>query len=98
MLFVAATICAWADEVPPGPKLLLNAQRLRRLKRDRERKTVRWVNFENRVNNVPDSPERGFELALYYAITGDEAKGRGAVEWALSHEVARQSALVLDWC
>lgn len=80
------------------PQLLLNAQRLRRLKRDRERKTVRWVNFENRVNAVPDSPERGFELALYYAITGDEAKGREAVQWALNHNSLRQHALVLDWC
>jgi len=88
-----------AQESANTPKLLLNAQRLRRLKRDRERKTSRWVNFENRVNNVPDSPERGFELALYYAITGDEAKGREAVRWALGHKYSpRQSQLVLDWC
>jgi hypothetical protein len=98
LVFAAIAISAWADDTPQGPKLLLNAQRLRRLKRDRERKTVRWVNFENRVNNAPDSPERGFELALYYAVTGDEAKGREAVQWALSHNSVRQKALILDWC
>ncbi len=97
-LLVALAISAVAQEAAHTPQLLLNAQRLRRLKRDRERKTVRWVNFENRVNSVPDSPERGFELALYYAVTGDEAKGREAVQWALNHNSPRQNALVLDWC
>jgi hypothetical protein len=98
LLFLASALSLVAQDVTPTPQLLLNAQRLRRLKRDRERKTSRWVNFENRVNTVPDSPERGFELALYYAITGDEAKGREAVSWALSHHSARQSQLLLDWC
>ena len=98
VVMVVAVVSAWADDVAPGPKLLLSAQRLRRLKRDRERKTVRWTNFENRVNSVPDSPERGFELALYYAVTGDEAKGREAIQWAANHDSKRQYALVMDWC
>jgi hypothetical protein len=98
LLLLASITTLLADDVAPAPKLLLSAQRLRRLKRDRERKTPRWVSFENRVNNVPDSPERGFELALYYAITGDEGKGREAVAWALAHKSARLSALVIDWC
>jgi hypothetical protein len=100
VLLLAGGVLAWAEDgAVAGPKLLLNAQRLRRLKRDRERKTTRWVSFENRVNGVPDSPERGFELALYYVVTGDEAKGRAAVSWVLSHNKdARQLALVLDWC
>jgi hypothetical protein len=68
------------------------------LKRDRERQTVRWVNFENQVQSVPDSPGRGFELALYYAITGDQARGREAINWALKSNDHRQLALVLDWC
>ena len=80
------------------PRLLLTAQRLRRLKRDRTRQTVRWVNFENRVRTVSDSPERGFELALYYAVTGDEARGREAIDWVLNSSDHRQMALVLDWC
>ncbi len=100
LLLVAQSGFALADDALPAvPKLLLSAQRLRRLRRDRDRKTTRWVNFENRINAVPASAERGFELALYYAVTGDAAKGRGAIAWALSHAAdRRQSLLVLDWC
>ncbi len=87
------------DSDSHSPKLLLTSQRLRRLERDRERQTVRWTNFEKRVQSVPDSPERGFELALYYAITHDEKRGRQAMEWAVAHPCdRRQVALVLDWC
>ncbi len=81
------------------PKLLLTHQRLRRLERDKDRQTARWTNFENRVESVPDSPERGFELALYYAVTHDDKRGREAVRWALAHRCdRRQAALVVDWC
>ncbi len=81
------------------PKLLLTPQRLRRLQRDRERQTARWTNFENRIESVLDSPQRGFELALYYAVTHDETRGREAIQWALAHRCdRRQTALVIDWC
>jgi hypothetical protein len=80
------------------PRLLLTPQRLKRLQRDRERQTDRWRNFEKRVKSVPDSPERGFELALYSAISADRATARAAVDWALAHPCEqRQVALVLDW-
>ena len=55
---------------------LLTAQQLKRLGRDRERKTERWSNFQHRIDSAPDSPERGFELALYYAVTHDDQAGR----------------------
>ena len=60
---------------------------------------MRWQNFENRVQTIPDSPERGFELALYYAITGDGKRGKEAIQWGLAHPCgyARQRALILDW-
>lgn len=87
------------DLVPHTPHLLLSSQRLKRLKRDRQRQTVRWANFADRVENVPGSAERGFELALFYAVTGDEEKGRAAVAWANGHPCElRQVALVRDWC
>lgn len=80
-------------------RLLLTAQRLKRLQLDRERQTTRWVNFDARVQSAPDSPERGFELALYYAVTRDEKRGREAIEWALTRDCEpRQFALILDWC
>lgn len=103
LIAFAAALClggpASSQEAVDTPKLLLTPQRLRRLERDHSRQTVRWTNFENRVNNVADSPERGFELALYYAVTHDEKQGREAVDWALAHKCEqRQVALVLNWC
>ncbi len=103
MILASATViplCA-ADQAGSegSPKLLLTAQQLKRLGRERTRKTERWTNFENRINSSPESPERGFELALYYAITRDEEAGRRAIEWALDHPgEVRQVALVADWC
>ncbi len=84
------------------PRLLLTPQRLKRIRRDQERQTERWLAFEFQVKTAPGSPERGFELALYYAITGDDVRGREATVWALEHASAvdarRQIALVVDWC
>lgn len=97
-LFAIVSSVVIAAEADHSPQLLLTPQRLKRLQRDRDRQTVRWVNFDNRVQSVPDSPERGFELALYYAITRDQKQGREAIQWALAHRCdRRQVALVLDW-
>lgn len=86
-------------DLPAGYNLLLTPQRLRRLRRDRERQTIRWQDFDARIQSAPDSPERGFELALYYAVTGDPASGRAAIQWGLAHACdRRQAALILDWC
>lgn len=102
ILLALLPLCASAadlDGSDHSPHLLLNFRTLRRLKLDRQRQTLRWSNFENRVQSVSDSPERGFELALYYAVTQDETRGREAIQWALAHRCEkRQVALVLDWC
>jgi hypothetical protein len=42
--------------------------------------------------------EPGFAWALYYRVTGREAAGRRAVEWASRGSDLRQLALVYDWC
>lgn len=97
-LLLASVSGALFAQTGHPPKLLLTQQRLRRLKRDRERQTVRWVNFETRIREASDSPERGFELALYYAVTGDEKRGREALDWGIAHPCqARQRALIADW-
>jgi hypothetical protein len=97
-IIVALLLAITAPAFSEPSKLLLTPQRLRRLQRDRERQTDRWLNFEKRVQTVPDSPERGFELALYYAVSQDEQRGREAIKWALAHQCElRQIALVLDW-
>jgi hypothetical protein len=90
---------AAADEATPHvPRLLLSVKLLRRLKRDHDRQTVRWIAFESRVKNVSDSPERGFELALYSVVTGDGARAKEAAAWAVAHPCERrQDALIQDW-
>gem|GEM_PF-1734210 len=98
-LLAAFSLFGFGQELNRPPRLLLTPQRLKRLQRDRQRQTVRWAGFENRIESTPDSPERGFELALYYAVTRDEKRGRDAIAWALQHPCEqRQIALVLDWC
>lgn len=98
-LFLLSTSALDADELQHVPKLLLNARRLHRLQLDRDRQTIRWVDFETRVRSVADSPERGFELALYYAVTHNEQRGKEAIAWALAHACdPRQFAWILDWC
>jgi len=81
------------------PRLFLNAQRLRLLKRERTRESMRWRQFELLVKAAAQLPEPGFGLALYFQVTGDEAIGKRAVEWALGPGAdLRQLALVYDWC
>src|ERR1700723_2192505 len=81
------------------PRLILTAQRLRLLKRERERESQRWRQFELLVKGSANLPEPGFALALYYAVAGDEAAGKKAVEWGLGKtDDLRQLALVYDWC
>src|SRR5437660_6216776 len=65
------------------PRLFLRPQRLRLLKRERERQSMRWKQFETLVLGGAQMPEPGFALALYYAVTGDAAFGKRAVDWAL---------------
>src|SRR5258708_27702162 len=81
------------------PRLFLNAQRLRLLKRERTRESMRWREFELLVRAAAQLPEPGFALSLYFQVTGDEAIGKRAVDWALgSGADLRQLALVYDWC
>ena len=86
---------------PPGehPALLLDARRLRLLRRERERQSLRWQQFQSLIAGNARMPEPGLALALYYAVAGDEAVGRRAVEWASGESAdLRQVALGYDWC
>jgi len=87
----------FAQNAPP--KLLLSATRARRLSRDHTRMTERWANLDQRVASEQASPERGFELALFYSVTGDAGAADEAIRWAAAHpDEFRQVALVADWC
>ncbi|MGB9459046.1 MAG: hypothetical protein WCB12_23590 [Bryobacteraceae bacterium] len=80
------------------PRLFLRPGRLRLLRRERERRSMRWQQFEALISGNAPMPEPGFAQALYYQVSGDHAAGRRAVEWALSASDLRQMALVYDWC
>src|SRR3954466_6732050 len=64
------------------PRLFLRPQRLRLLKRERERSSMRWQQFAALVTGGAPLPERGLAMALYYRISGDEAAGKQAVGFA----------------
>jgi hypothetical protein len=81
------------------PRLFLRPARLRLLRRERERRSVRWQQLETFVTAEAPMPETAFAQALYYQISGDAAFGRKAVAWALGPGTdLRQLALVFDWC
>ncbi|MCW5983327.1 MAG: hypothetical protein KIT09_34870 [Bryobacteraceae bacterium] len=83
----------------PHPRLLLPARRLRLLRRERERDSMRWAQFHAVMRSAPGLPEAGFAHALYYLASGEREYGRRAVAWALEGgSDLRQLALVFDWC
>jgi hypothetical protein len=91
-------LCAAVLGAQQPAHLLLTPRRLHRLKLDYQRQTPRWTDFTNRIKTVPDSSQRGFELALYSVVTGDPKSGKQAIEWVAAHPCdLRQDALVHDW-
>lgn len=81
------------------PRLLMNTRRLRLLRRERERKTMRWENLQTLVAAKVDLAEPGFAQALFYLASEDASVGRAAIQWALGPGAdLRQLALVFDWC
>ena len=97
-LLATAAFAFQADEsfVVTGehPLLLLRPQRIRLLRRERERRSARWQQFEALMAGHAAMPEQGFALALYYQVAGEAGAGRRAIEWALtSGDDLRQLAL-----
>ncbi len=81
------------------PRLFLTQRRLKLLQRERERRSLRWQQFEALMAGGARMPEPGFAAALYYRVAGDREAGARAVEWALGPgRDLRQLALVFDWC
>src|SRR5437763_6787228 len=81
------------------PRLFLRPQRLRLLRRERERSSMRWQQFAALVAGNAPMPERAFAQALYYQVAGDAAVGKQAVVSALAAGAdLRQMAIVYDWC
>lgn len=81
------------------PRLLLNARRLRLLRRERDRKSVRWEQFQSLMVGGASMPERGLALGLYAIVTEDPAAMKQAIQWAIGPASdLRQLAFVFDWC
>lgn len=97
---IPAQNLAEEDFQPYGehPRLFLNARRLRLLKRERERTSVRWNQFETLVAGKAQMPETGFAHALYHAVSGNAEFGKSAIQFALKSNDIRQAAIVFDWC
>lgn len=87
-----------------SPRLLLRPQRLRLLRRERERRSLRWDQFETLWTAGAPFPEAGWAQALRYRIADDHDAGTRAVAWAVGpadtarDEEARQMAIIADWC
>lgn len=86
-----------------SPRLLMTAQRLRLLQRERQRQSDRWQQFDALISGGAPLPEPGFAAALYSVVAKDATVGKQAVDWALSDRAdavrdLRQLALVFDWC
>jgi len=80
------------------PRLFLRPARLKLLRRERERASERWRQFETAMAGGA-TPEPGFAAALFFQVSGDPAVGRRAIDWALGETGdLRQLALVFDWC
>jgi len=81
------------------PRLLLRPARLRLLRRERERTSMRWQQFFTLMAGHAPMPEPGLAQALYYQVAEDADAGRAAIAWALGAAAdLRQQALVFDWC
>jgi hypothetical protein len=81
------------------PRLFLQARRLRLLRLEKERQSIRWQQFHALMASEVRLPEPGFAHALYAQIAGDQTHCEAAVNWALGADAdLRQMALVFDWC
>ncbi|MGC8882027.1 MAG: hypothetical protein ACP5UT_04280 [Bryobacteraceae bacterium] len=85
------------------PRLLLNERRLRLLKRERERDSIRWQQFDSLMRGRARMSEPGFAQALWATVASQPGACREAAEWAARADAAdprelRQMALVYDWC
>src|SRR5947208_12543917 len=54
------------------PRLFLRPQRLRLLRRERDRRTTRWQQFETLMAGKAPIPEMGLAQAPYYQVSGDD--------------------------
>jgi hypothetical protein len=99
LLCISASLAADDFRVyTDSPRLFLQARRLRLLKRERERDSMRWQQFRALMTGGAQMPEPAFAAALFAVVSDDAAAARTAVVAALAANDIRQTAFVLDWC
>src|SRR5579862_5413001 len=82
-----------------GPRLLLRPPRVRLLRRERDRRSLRWDQFETLWTAGAPFPELGWAQALRFQIADDREAATRAVAWAVGPgDDIRQIALIADWC
>lgn len=87
-----------------SPRLLLRPPRLRLLRRERERQSLRWDQFEMLWTASAAFPELPWVQALRFQIADDRDAATRAVAWAVGPadenrmDELRQIAIVADWC
>lgn len=81
-----------------SPRIFLNAKRLRLLRREKERLSIRWQQFELLMAGKAPMPEPGFALALYSQVSQSPEPCQRAIAAALTSSDIRQTAIVADWC
>ncbi len=79
-----------------SPRLFLRSQRLRLLKREKQRESLRWMQFENLVLGRTAMAEGGFAFALLSQVLEKPEYCQEAVKQA--GEDLRQLSIVFDWC
>lgn len=87
-----------------SPRLLLRPQRLKLLRRERERTSPRWEQFEALWAANTAFPELPWVQALRFQIADDRDAAARAVAWAVGpadterKDDVRQMAIIADWC
>lgn len=103
-LLLACSLSHAADEesfrvYTDHPRLLLDAHRLRLLRRERERQSMRWNQWNRLMSGGAAPAEPGLAWCLFYQITSDPAAARKGIAFAQSPAAGlRQLAFVFDWC
>ena len=87
-----------------APRLLMRPQRLKLLRRERERRSLRWDQFEALwMGNAP-FPELGWVEAMRFQLADDREAASRAIAWAVGPadvtrpDDVRQMAIIVDWC
>lgn len=81
-----------------SPRVLLNEDRLRLIRREVERRTPRWSQFEMLLQGDARFPEPAFAYALGHLATGSADLAAKAISAVGPRTGIREVAQVRDWC